>query len=222
MRVLDALHYSHSLRDPDGQPTPIIHRDISGGNVDDRRDRAREAHRLRYRGRGGSQHRSRAGAEAHGARQARLHRAGVVRGRTAESSERPLRLRGDVARVLVGRNEFHADGREAEDKALGGVAAPLHLVSRDVSRVAADAVGRALAKDLRDRFESAAAFSQELRRSFEIDLADARDEFALFVESDFEDPDFSRRMGVLSLRQIDAAWRRHEGEFPTDSLQLPT
>ncbi|HEX6244346.1 MAG TPA: serine/threonine-protein kinase, partial [Polyangiales bacterium] len=32
-RVLDALHYSHSLRNPDGSPTPVIHRDVSAGNV---------------------------------------------------------------------------------------------------------------------------------------------------------------------------------------------
>ena len=33
VRVLDALHYSHSMRAPNGEPTPIIHRDISPGNV---------------------------------------------------------------------------------------------------------------------------------------------------------------------------------------------
>jgi hypothetical protein len=122
--------------------------------------------------------------------------------------------------LLGGTNEFQAiDVRSAEARALRHVATPLDSVRSDVSPVAAEVIAHALAKDPRARFASAAAFAGELRRAFALDLAEAREEFARVVERDFEDPAFAEKMNVLSLRQIDAAWRRQDADAPSDSLK---
>ncbi|MFT3925601.1 MAG: serine/threonine-protein kinase [Myxococcales bacterium] len=221
MRVLDALHYSHSLRDHNGQPTPIIHRDISGGNV-----------LIDVDGHVKLTDFGIAAVVAPSADPDRVRRH-TVQGKLGYIAPElfvgaPPSPASDIYAcgvmlhaLLLGRNEFHApDPREAEEKANFHLGSRLDQLRRDVSPAGADVIARALAKDPKERFESAAVFSAELRRAFEVDLAEARDAFALLVESDFEDPEFSRRMGVLPLRQIDAAWRRHENETTDSSLRF--
>lgn len=217
-RVLDALHYSHGLRDPDGTATPVIHRDVSAGNVlidvtgqikltdfgiasmvrDDAADRGE-----------------------HGLQGKLGYIAPELFGGAPASAASDIYACGVMLHaLLLGKNEFQAaDIRGAEALALKHVATRIDIARKDVSKAAGDVLARALAKDPAQRFETAGAFSAELRRAFSLDVAEAREEFAKVVERDFEDPAFAEKMGVLSLRQIDAAWRKQEGDLPTDSLR---
>ena len=219
-RVLDALHYSHSLRDPDGAATPIIHRDVSAGNVlidvtgqikltdfgiaamvapdeptADRTERSLQG---------------KLGYIAHE----------LFSGAAASASTDIYACAVMLHGLLVGASELQApDLESAELRARTHVPTRVDRLRSDVGAAAADVIARALEKDPAARFQTAAAFSGELRRAFSLDVAEMREEFAKVIEHDFEDPLFAQKMGVLSLRQVDAAWRKQDSEVSTDSLR---
>jgi serine/threonine protein kinase len=220
-RVLDALHYSHTLREPDGTPAPIIHRDVSAGNV--LIDVTGQVKLSDF----GIAAVMPAGRSSDGHDHGLIGKLGYIapelyRGASASPASDIYACGVTLHTLLGGRNEFQAyDVHGAEDRALQHIATPLDRLRDDVSAAAAAVIARALAKDPAGRFPSAAAFAAELRRCFALDLAEMREEFARVVERDFEDPSFAERLGVRSLRTIDSAWRRQESEAPSDSLRSP-
>jgi serine/threonine protein kinase len=217
-RVLDALHYSHSLRDPDGTPAPVIHRDVSAGNVlidvtgqIKLSDFGIAAVVTPSAGSDSPEH-DLSGKLGYIAPE-------LFRG-AAPSPASDIYACGVMLHALLGgTNEFQAaDVDSAQDRALWHVARRLDSVRDDVSAAAADVIERALHKEPSARFATAALFATELRRAFALDLAETRDELARVVELDFGDARFSELLGVLPLRTIDAAWRR---EGPSASTQPP-
>jgi serine/threonine protein kinase len=217
-RVLDALHYSHSQRNPDGAPTPVIHGDVSGGNV--LIDVTGQIKLTDF----GIAAVAAKGRDNDGHEQGLQGKLGYIapelfRGALSSPASDIYACGVLLHTLLAGNNEFQApDVESAEARALRHVATPLDSVRDDVSSAAAQVIERALAKDPEARFQSAAAFAGELRRAFALDLAETREEFARVVERDFEDPSFAEKMNVRSLRQIDAAWRRQDTDVPSDSL----
>jgi serine/threonine protein kinase len=221
LRVLEALHYSHSLRNASGQATPIIHRDVSPGNV-----LIDEDGHVKLTDFGIAQSKVEptleAGSAAPSSEVAPL-KAGI-QGKLAYIS--PELYRGaspspqsDVYasavmlhQLLVGKNEF-----QAKDLVSTAVRVVQHVPTRisdlrkDVSQAASDLIARSLAKDPKERPQSAREFSTELRRAFELDLGELPEKLSRAVRQDFFDPRFPKLADVTDLATIDRAWR----EVPT-------
>lgn len=218
-RVLDALAYSHSLRDPDGTPTPIIHRDVSPGNV-----LIDVSGHIKLTDFGVA---AAVTTDAAGAlREGLLGKIGYIApelftGEQASATTDIYACGVMLHALLSGRHELHArDVRSAAELALRHVPSRLDGVRTDVTPAGADVIARALEKDPAARYQTAAAFSADLRRAFELDLAEVREEFAAAIARDFEDPSFAERAKVRPLRQIDAAWRRQEDEVISDPVDV--
>jgi len=215
-RVLMALQHAHDVRRPDGTLANIVHRDVSLSNI-----------------------------LLDGAAQVKLHDFGVAR--MEESGELPTAagvfkgklglaapelLRGDKAtpqsdlyatgvvmyHLLSGENPFRGDSEAATIfRVLEHVPAPLSTLRGDLPSGLDDVVRRALDKDPKARFASAALFAEGLgalcQRSDEAvqrDLArQLRNDFAIM-------PAY---LGVEALGLRDAAWR--EAQSLPMSSQVP-
>jgi serine/threonine protein kinase len=209
IRVLEALHYSHSLRSPNGQPTPVIHRDVSPGNVLIDED----GHvKLTDFGIATSKI-ERADEQASGTKpgiQGKLAYISPELYRGAHPSPRSDLYACGVMlhQLLVGKNEF-----QAKDLVSTAMRVVQHTPSKvsdlrsDVSPAAADVIARALAKDPEQRPQTARDLSIELRRAFQLDLGEMPEKLLRAVRQDFFDPRFPKLADVMDLATIDRAWR---------------
>jgi serine/threonine-protein kinase len=209
VRVLDALHYSHSMRGPGGEPTPIIHRDISPGNVliDD------EGH---------------VKITDFGIAHSKVHQT------DEPSSTTRVELKGKLAflspelyrgalptaqsdlyacavmlhQLLVGENEFQArDLMSAALRVATHVPTRVSSVRDDVSDVAAGVIAKALAKEPADRHVTARELSTDLRRAFQLDLGEMPERLMQAVRHDFFDPRFAQLTKTVELASIERALR---------------
>jgi len=209
IRVLEALHYSHSLRAPDGTPTPVIHRDVSPGNV--LIDAEGHVKLTDY----GIAH----ATMDRGEEQASGTKPGI-QGKIAYIS--PELYRGGppspqsdlyacavmLHQLLVGKNEFQAkDLVSTAMRVVQHVPSKVSDVRPDVSPAAAAVIARALAKTPAERPQSAREFSVELRRAFQLDLGEMPEKLLRAVRQDFFDPRFPKLAEVTDLASIDRAWR---------------
>ncbi len=213
IRVLEALHYSHSLRSASGEPTPVIHRDVSPGNV-----LIDEDGHVKLTDFGIAHTKVESGEEpASGSKPG-------IQGKLAYISPElyrgaPPSPQSDVYasavmlhQLLVGKNEF-----QAKDLVSTAMRVVQHIPSKvsdlrpDVSVAAAEVIARALAKDPAKRPQSARDLSVELRRAFQLDLGEIPERLMRAVRQDFFNPRFPKLAAVTDLATIDRAWR----EVPT-------
>lgn len=225
-RVLEALEYAHSFRQPDGTPTPIIHRDISPGNI--LLDTHGHVKLLDFgiaRIEGMSEYRT---------------RDGIFRGKlpfTAPellSSQDPS-VRSDVYAcgvvlylILTGTNPFRgADAQSTIVRVLKEEPVPIRSLNPEVSEGLEAAVMRALSKNPADRYETAAEFAAALRQSVPQTAEELQVELATVLRQDFsgEMPD---KVGLVGLDELDSAWRSatsmggSSGEVPVASENTET
>lgn len=208
MRVLEALHYAHTLRGANGEPTPIIHRDISPANV--LIDDTGQIKLTDF----GIAHTKQEQEEA-SAPTDRIEIKGklaylapeLYRG-SAPSPQSDVYACGVMLhQLLTGRSEFHAkDLMSTAVRVATHVPTRLDDARKDVSKEAADLIARALAKDASERPQTARAFASELRRSFGLDLGELPERLARAVREDFFDPRFAKIAGVTELAAIDRAF----------------
>lgn len=216
IRVLEALHYSHSLRSANGQPTPVIHRDVSPGNVlidEDGHVKLTDF---------GIAH----SKMDHNDEQASGAKPGI-QGKVAYIS--PELYRGAppspqsdlyasavmLHQLLVGKNEFQAkDLVSTAMRVVQHVPTKVSDLRPDVSAAAAEVIARALAKDPAQRPQSARELSVELRRAFQLDLGEMPEKLRRAVRQDFFDPRFPKLADVMDLATIDRAWREVPASRP--------
>jgi serine/threonine-protein kinase len=212
LRVLDALHYAHTLRGADGADRRVIHRDISPANV-------------------------LIDVEGH----VKLTDFGIARMADEEitADTTTVRLKGKLPylapemfqgsgpseqtdlyacgvmlhELLIGKNEFHAASAvESMARVTGHIPTRVDAVRPNLPRGLGNVVAQALAKNPVDRFRSAQEFSNALREVFHHDDTQLSEAFGKAVFDDFNDPRCAQVTGSPPLSELDAAWR----QAPTD------
>jgi len=207
-RVLDALHYAHTVRGPDDAPLGIVHRDVSPGNV-----------LLDVDG------------------SIKLADFGVARMNSdqTETTSQPSLLKGKFAymapellsratpspatdvyaaavvlhELLTGKNEL----RVAESVEATIARIVQHVPSR-VSETRSDAppgvddvLAQALAKDPAVRHRDAAGLAEALRALQRDSEDEVEQRLCAAVGADFRDPQMAASLGLPDLTTLDRAWR---------------
>ncbi len=207
VQVLEALHYAHLLKGPEGQSLHIVHRDVTPSNV-------------------------LIDLEGH----VKLADFGIAQMKTDttefRTSETTIKgkfpyippevfrgseptAQGDVYaaavvlhEVLAGKNEFRTKDVSATiAKVINHVPTPLSQLRDDVTAGLDRVLAKALEKDADRRFHDAAAFAAALRsvRRMSSDRADA--ELSRAAQRDFPDARMSDLFQVPRLEELEAAWR---------------
>jgi serine/threonine-protein kinase len=211
IRTLEALHYAHTLRAPDGSPRQVIHRDISPANVLVDLD--------------GHIKLTDFGIARMDAEEVTVVTSGMqIKGKLPYVA--PEMFRGAPPSVgtdvyacgvmlhelLLGKNEFRAvNALETLALAAEHVATRLDVARTDIPKAFADAVERALCKDPTVRFQSALEFAQALRDSLGSEITEVEARFREVVRADFQNPELAKLLGSPPLSELDAAWRQAEG-----------
>jgi len=204
--VLDALQYAHTLARQDGTPLRIVHRDVSPPNIliDDQG-------RVRLHDFGVARMANEAGeykTQDGGFRGTLSYAAPETLQGSPASPQSDLYSCGVVLyQLLTGSNPIKGqDPNETLYRVLHQVPPPASSVRDDVPAAISDAIDRAIAKDPKDRFESASAFAEALRAGSTWDDDQASTDFAAVIERDFTG-EMATQLGLVSLDIRDAAWR---------------
>jgi serine/threonine protein kinase len=208
-RVLDALHYAHAYKRPDGKAMAIIHRDVSPGNVlldtegnvklaDFGIARATEDPG-EYRSRVGSFK----GKLAYSAPE-------LVAGEEASPRSDVYASAVVLQHLLLGYNPFK--GQTMADSVHRVLNLQPERVSDhrdDCPRGLDEVLARALAKSPKQRFATAAEFAGALRALGQRVEAEVAAELARQLREDF-DSEMAEMLDLEPLRERDAAWRVDE------------
>jgi eukaryotic-like serine/threonine-protein kinase len=207
LRVLDALHYAHTLRSADGSSRSVVHRDISPANV-------------------------LIDVEGH----VKLTDFGIARMGDEEITQdtSTLKIKGKLPylapemflgerasertdlyacgvvlhELLGGKNEFFAGSAvESMARVTGHVPRRLDAIRSDLPGVLSDIVERSLAKDPTERFQSAQEFASVLRAAFDLNENEMAEHFRTVIFEDFNDPLLAQLTGSRTLSDLDSAWR---------------
>jgi serine/threonine-protein kinase len=207
-RVLDALHYAHTTRGPDGASLGIVHRDVSPGNV-----------LLDVDG------------------SIKLADFGIARMHSdqTETTSQPSLLKGKFAymapellsravpspatdlyaaavvlhELLTGKNELRVpDSVEATiARIVQHIPSRVSALRPDAPAGLDDVLARALAKDPQTRHRDAAELAAALRDLQQAEEDELERHLSATVAVDFRDPLMAATLGVPDLATLDRAWR---------------
>jgi serine/threonine-protein kinase len=214
IQVLEALHYAHNLRRPDGTLTQVVHRDISPGNIlldsdghvrlsdfgiariDDEAAEYR-TQETTFKGKFGYAHPSLL-AKGEPTPQTDVYSVGVV-----------------LFQLLTGINPFR--GESAVETVHRVVNLPTPRLTEHWEQAPSDleqVLVRALSKDPGEAFQDAQTFADALRKQLTRTEADVAADMAQLLTRDFQD--LPSALGRRSLEDRDEAWRRSiPGPAPT-------
>lgn len=218
IRVLEALHYAHTLKRADGTSTQVIHRDVSPGNVlldVDGRVRlldfgiariATDVNEYKtqdttFKGKLGYAHPS---LVTHGepTTQTDIYSASVV-----------------LFQLLTGINPFR--GANAAETLSNVVAMPLPLLRKHLpsaSPTLEAVIAKGMSRDLKSGFESAQAMAELLMKLRSVPEAKLNAEMARMFTADFAGA-LPEELGLEPLERRDAAWRKAVSERPMGALR---
>ncbi|MEM9190805.1 MAG: protein kinase [Myxococcota bacterium] len=214
-KVLDALHYAHTLKDSNGRPLQVVHRDVSPSNI----LLDVEGHvKLADFGVARSQEHTEKTEET------------TIKGKMPYLAPELFRLAAPSAstdvyavavvmhELLVGRNEFRGgDMATTVSRVLEHTPTPVDAVRDDLPDGLGDLVQKALDKNPTVRFTEAADFAAALREVRKETEEEAQATLAALVQQDFLDPQIATLLRIPSLAERDEAWRNP----PPEILQTP-
>jgi serine/threonine-protein kinase len=225
-RILDALHYAHHFDTEEGQEIEIVHRDVSPDNV--LLSNKGYVHLLDF---GVASMR---GPEGQGSTNSGAFRGKLCYAAPETVHGHPASPRSDLysaavvlLELLTGDTPFAADSiAETFVRIINDVPEAPSKRRDDVPPGLDEAIARALAKQPTERYESALAFSRELRQFQSADDEEVTQQLKAIVREDFEAlPDV---VGVESLKVREAALAKilsvapEALEEPLPKHQLPT
>ena len=229
IQVLDALHYAHTRRGPDGKILNIVHRDVTPSNV----LLDAEGHvKLADFGI------ARMGGDPNEYKTDDITVKGKLPYLAPELFQaKPPSPRTDVYscgillhELLVGQNEFRGnDMADTVNRVLTHRPSPVLSLRDDVPTAIQDVLDRALARNPPDRWQSAAEFAEELRAVRGVSEDVVQSVLTEQVHRDFFG-DLPQALGIEPLDTLDAAWRdaprsippRANSERPAEAAGLPT
>ncbi|MBW2463350.1 MAG: protein kinase [Deltaproteobacteria bacterium] len=205
IKVLDALHYAHNLKDDDGDPLKIIHRDVSPANI--------------LIDIGGQVKLADFGI-ARSKDQTEQTEATTIKGKMPYLAPELFRLDeaspssdsyscGVVLReLLVGRNDFRArDLASTVSRVLQYTPDPIEGIRDDLPPGLGPVLRKALAKTAAKRYQSAADFADALREVRPGTDEEMQKRLLQCIEEDFRDPRMSEIVRGASLAEREEAWR---------------
>jgi len=218
LHVLRALDYAHNYKKADGTPAGVIHRDISPSNIlldADGNVRLVDFGVARMAGEGTSEYET---------------QAGIVKGKLPYLAPE-LFSAGDPSvqtdvyacgvvlyQLLTGTNPFSASNSgKIIRRVLSHNPAPINALRDDVPADIDRIVGKAIAKDVEERYLNAAAFAKDLARLFRRPESEVFVRMQKHIEADFAGP-LPRRLDLESLESLDNAWR--DMQDGTDRISL--
>jgi serine/threonine protein kinase len=217
LQILDALAFAHRVTGADGKALGIVHRDVSPANV-----------LLDVRG---HVKLSDFGI-ARSADDEFKTQEGLFRGTLPYSA--PEALQGAAAspafdqygaavvlyHLLSGKNPFKgAEPPETIARILTHVPPPVSKFCPEVPIGVEAAIGKALAKDPRQRFPSVEEFARALRDACVWSEREAADAFAAQIEADFNGP-MADVLGLEALSVREASWREIQDGAPERRVSL--
>jgi serine/threonine-protein kinase len=212
VRVLDALHYAHSLIRADGVPMQIVHRDVSPGNIlIDTQGHVKLLDFGIARANEGGEYRTRDGLF-----KGKLTYAApeVYEGIVASPRSDVYSAGVVLYQLLAGENPFRGrDMPEIIRRVLTQMPPSLTVARPEVSPALDAAVQRAIAKDPAARFPTAAAFADALRNARTRAEDDIVTELVDDVWNDFNG-DMPAKLKLEPLQERDAAWRASQDAPP--------
>ncbi len=206
IKVLEALHYAHTFKRPDGRELHIVHRDISPGNIlldTDGHVKLLDFGIARFQDDGG-EYRTRSG-EFKG--KAAYTPPEVFKGKDA-TAQADIFSAGVVAyKMLSGFNPFEGENSAQTMKRITDMEPPpISMVRTDVKKELDYVLKRALAKNPAERYQTAAEFAEGLRSCRRLTDEAAQLRLAADVQRDFLG-DMPNKLGLEALPVLDAAWR---------------
>ncbi|MDZ4696470.1 MAG: protein kinase [Deltaproteobacteria bacterium] len=206
IKVLEALHYAHTFKRPDGRELHIVHRDISPGNIlldTDGHVKLLDFGIARFQDDGG-EYRTRSG-EFKG--KAAYTPPEVFKGQDA-TAQADIFSAGVVAyKMLSGFNPFEGENSAQTMKRITDLEPPpISMVRTDVKKELDHVINRALAKNPEDRYQTAAEFAEGLRSCRRLTDEAAQLRLAADIQRDFLG-EMPKKLGLEALPVLDAAWR---------------
>jgi serine/threonine-protein kinase len=215
IRVLDALHYAHTLTRPDGSQLRVVHRDVSPSNVLLDEQGQIKLHDFGIALADESDELKTQGSSFKGKL---TYSAPEIFSGMAASAVSDVYSAGVVLYQLIsGTNPFRRkEPGETIQRVLNYDPPPLSAVREDVPDGLDEAVARAMAKNPEARYRTAGEFCNALR---ELAAPEAQTTASLVatLRNDFEG--IPAVMNVMSLDERDAAWR--SSLEPTQRGRLP-
>jgi serine/threonine-protein kinase len=204
-KVLDGLEYAHTLRDADGTPQRIVHRDVSPSNI---LIDVEGIVKLADFGVARSQEHTEKTEET------------TIKGKMPYLAPELFRLAAPspgtdayaaavvLHELLVGKNEFRGnDMATTISRVLEHVPTPVDAVRDDLPDGLGDLLVRALAKDPAERYQSAGQLAADLRAIRPQVEEEADRMLRAMTAADFLDPRMSEHLGLSSLAELESSWR---------------
>jgi len=219
--VLDALHYAHTLKGPNGEKLEVVHRDVSPSNV-------------------------LVDISGH----VKLADFGVARMQTEQTAEgsQEKGLKGKMSylapellqlepptplsdvyacgvvlhELLIGKNEMRGDGLAGTSlRALFHDLSPPSGSRTDIPQELDAVVAKAVAKDKALRYPTAQAFAHALRGLQKMSEGELTALLATNAASDFADPRMAGQ-GSSDLSTLDRAWREAPSTGSVERVKAPS